>query len=239
MYNGNSILVTVCARGGSKSVKNKNIRLLNNRPLIWYSLDLVKGSRIVDGYIVSTDSDDIAKAVKDYGFNTYFKRPAYLAKDKVSRLEAIKHAVLWAEKKFKKRYDIISDLGVATPLKILEDLENSIKLLIETKASNILSVTPSRRNPYYNMVEIIDGKVCLVKKLKRKITDRKDAPEVYDMNDGVYVWRRDVLFSDAPIFNTDTKLYAMPNSRSVDIDEEFDYCLAEFLVNRFAGVTYD
>lgn len=232
MYNGRSILVTVCARGSSKSIKDKNIRLLNNKPLIWHTLDVVKESKIIDDYIVSTDSNDIAKAVKDYGFEIYFKRPDYLAEDKVSRLEAIRHAVLWAEKKFTKRYDIIADLGVATPLKISEDLEKAIKLLVENMASNILSVTPSRRNPYYNMVEMVDGKVSLVKGLKYEITDRKDAPEVYDMNDGIYAWWRDVLFSDTPTFNDNTQLYIMPNSRSVDIDEEFDFYLAESLVDK-------
>lgn len=232
MYNGKSILVTVCARGKSQGAKNKNIRLLDNKAVICYTLDIIKESKIVDDYVISTESNGIMKVVKNYGFDISFKRPAYLAGDKISRLEAVKHAVLWTEENLKRRYDIIIDLGVATPLKTSADLEKSVKLLVEAKASNVLSVTPSRRNPYYNMVERIDGKVALVKESSRKITDRKDAPEVYDMNDGIYVWRRNILFSGTPIFNIKTKIYIMPNARSVDIDEEFDFSLAEFLVNK-------
>ena len=232
MYNGKSILVTVCARGKSQGIKNKNIRLLDNKPLIYYTLDIIKESKIVDDYVISTDSNHIMQVVKDYGFDIYFKRPAYLAEDKISRLEAVKHAVLWVEENFKRKYDIIIDLGVATPLKISVDLENSVKLLVETKAANVLSVTPSRRNPYYNMIERVNGKVRLVKEPSHKITDRRDAPEIYDMNDGIYVWRRNILFSDARVFNTKTNIYIMPNARSIDIDEELDFSLAEFLINK-------
>lgn len=232
MYKGNSILATVCARGNSKGLKNKNIRLLNNKPLICYTLDIVKESSLIDNYIISTDSEDIIKIVKGYGFDVHFKRPEYLAGDKVSRVEAIRHAVLWAEKKFKCKYDVIADLGVATPLKNLEDFENSVKLLINTKASNVFSVTPSRKNPYYNMVEKKGRKVSRVKVLRKKITDRRDAPEVYDMNDGIFAWKRDVLFSDAPQFNKNTDIYIMPAARSIDIDEEFDYNLAKFLIKK-------
>lgn len=235
MYKGSSILVTVCARGGSKGIKNKNIMLLNNKPLICYTLDIIKESTIVDSYVISTDSEDIIKIVKDYGFDVHFKRPGYLAGDKVSRLEAVRHAVLWAEKNFKRRYNIVIDLGVATPLKNLNDLENSVKLLIGTKASNVFSVSPSQRNPYYNMVEKKGNKISLVKALRKKITDRRDAPKVYDMNDGIFAWKRDVLFSDAPQFNKNTALYIMPNVRSVDIDEEFDFNLAEFLIKKNIG----
>ncbi len=232
MHKGSSILATACARGNSKGLKNKNIRLLNNKPLICYTLDIIKESTIVDDYIISTDSDDIIKIVKDYGFDVYFKRPRYLAGDKVSRLEAVRHACLWAEDNFKRRYDIVVDLGVSTPLKTSEDLENAVKLLVNAKASNVFSVTLSRRNPYYNMVEKTGNRVSLVKALGKKIIDRRDAPEVYDMNDGISAWKRGVLFSNMPQFNKDTKIYIMPNIRSIDIDEEFDFNLAEFLIKR-------
>ena len=232
MYKGNSILVTVCARGNSKGVENKNIRLLDNKPLICYTLDVIKKSNMIDDYIISTDSSDIMKVIRNYGFDVYFKRPKYLAGGKVSRIEAIRHAVLWAEKNFKCRYDIIADLGVATPLKNSEDLKNSVELFVKSGAFNVFSVTPSRRNPYYNMVEKRGDRISLVKVLHKKITDRRNAPKVYDMNDGIFVWKRDVLFSNTPQFNRKTGIYVMPSARSVDIDEEFDFNMAEFLMKK-------
>ena len=236
MYKDYKVLATICARGGSKGVKNKNIRELNGKPLIIHSLDLIKESKIVDEYVFSTDSEDIIDIVKRYGFKIHFKRPDHLAGDKVSRIEPIRHAVTWAEENMGTKYDVIVDIGVATPLKNSEDMDNSIKLLIDTKCKNILSVTPADRNPYYNMVEEFEGKIRKVKELSTEITDRKDAPSVYNMNDAFNVWWKDNLFSENPQFSDETKIYVMPRERSVDIDEEIDFKIAELLSGTKAGV---
>lgn len=231
-YKENHILATICARGGSKGVKNKNIRLLAGKPLIQYSLELVKQSQLIDEYIVSTDSEAIMDIVKKSGYEIRFKRPDELAGDKVSRIEPIRHAVKWVEHNLQKKFDIIIDFGVATPLKNVEDVDNSLKLLVDSGASNILSVTPCHRNPYFNMVEQIEGKVTKVKQLPQRINDRQSAPQVFDMNDAFNVWRYDVLFSDQPQFNANTKIFIMPRERSIDIDEEMDFTIAEALVKR-------
>lgn len=232
MYKGKNILVTVCARGGSKGVKNKNIRFLNGRPMIYFTLELLKKCNLIDDYVVSTDSDAIIALVRKFGLEVLFKRPAALAGDKVSRMDAIKHAALWMEKYRGKKADIVVDLGVATPLKNVQDLENSIKLMVDNNASNVFSVTPCDRNPYYNMVEVSGGKISIVKKMRGKLTDRRDAPRVYSMNDGILVWRRGTLFGKDPFFGKNAKLYVMPRERSVDIDEEFDFALAETLLKK-------
>ncbi|MCK4965402.1 acylneuraminate cytidylyltransferase family protein [bacterium] len=232
MYKGYTIFTTVCARGGSKGVKNKNIKVLAGKPMICYTLDIIKKSKLIDDYVVSTDSSDIMKVVEDYGFAIRFKRPKKLAGDKVSRLEVIKHSVLWMEKHFNKSYDIVIDLGVATPLKTVKDVEGALMLLTDSKCSNVTSVAPSDRNPYYNMVEEVNGKVKVVKKAAKKLTDRRDAPKVYSMNDGINVFKRDVLFSKNPIINSKSKIYVMPEERSIDIDTETDFKFAEFLLEK-------
>lgn len=232
MYKGQKILVTVCARGGSKGVKNKNIRKINGKPLICYSLDLIKNSKLIDAYVISTDSEAIMKIVEKYGFKVYFKRPAALAGDKVQRTDAIKHAVLWMEQNKTGRIDIVVDLGVATPLKSLADMENSIKMLVNYKLMNVFSVAPCDRNPYYNMVEEVGGRIKIVKEIKSELKDRREAPEVFGMNDGILVWKRDVLFSKELFFNKKAKMYVMPRERSVDIDEESDFIYAEYLLKR-------
>jgi len=103
-----------------------------------------------------------------------------------------------------------------------EDIKNSIELLIIEKADNVFSVSPPYRNPYYNMVEIIDGNIKLVKDPPKKITRRQDAPIVYDMNDSIYVWWKKILFEKDTTFNDNTKIYIMPRHRGIDIDETFD-----------------
>lgn len=231
MYKGKRILATICARGGSKGVKNKNIRLLDNKPLIGYSLDLLINNSIVDDYVISTDSDEIIQVVRNLDFIVDFKRPPELAEDHVSRIDAIKHAVKWKESHTDQPFDIIADLGVATPLKNRDDLSNAIRLCIDNKADNILTVCPSSRNPYFNMVEVIDGKVRISKELKN-INSRQQAPAVYDMNDAFNIWRKEVLFADDPQFNESTLIYIMPRDRSVDIDEEEDFQFAELIIKR-------
>lgn len=238
MIEGLLVLATICARGGSKGVKNKNIRLLGEKPLIQYSLDLISGSRYIDDYVISTDSEEIIEVVKTLGFRIDFVRPSELAGDKVSRIDAIRHAVEWKEKKLKERFDIIIDFGVATPFKSVKDADGSLEMLIECKAENVFSVSPSARNPYYNMVEIIDDTVRTVKQLDEHITDRRDALKVFDMNDGFNVWMRDTLFTKSPQFNKNTKIFIMPRERSVDIDEEIDFAIAETLLKIKKHILY-
>lgn len=230
MYKNRNILATVCARGGSKGVKNKNIRLLNGKPLILYSLEIIKKSRYVDEYVISTDSDEILNIASQHSYRIDFKRPDELAGDKVSRIEPVRHAVEWIQKKRGIQYDVVIDLGVATPLKNEIDLDNVLETLIDSDCSNVFSVTPSSRNPYYNMVEETDGHISKVKQLA-KITDRRDAPSVYDMNDGFNAWKNEILFSENYQFNEKTKIYIMPRERSVDIDEEIDFSIAECFLN--------
>lgn len=231
MYKGKTILATICARGGSKGVKNKNIKLLNNKPLIEYSLELLKQSSLIDGYIISTESDKIIEVVKNLGYKIEFKRPIELAGDDVSRMDAIKHAVLSKEKTENTYYDIIVDLGVATPLKSVNDLDQVIKLCVDDNVENVFSVCPCAKNPYFNMVEVIDDQVKLVKETY-EITARQKAPSVYEMNDGFNVWTHNSLFSENSQFNNSTKIYIMPRLRSIDIDEEEDFMIAELILNK-------
>ena len=231
MYKGKKILATICARGGSKGVRDKNIRLLNNKPLIEYTLGLLQESSLIDGYIISTESDKIIQVVKNLGYKIEFKRPIELAGDDVSRIDAIKHAVRFKEQEEQTLYDIIVDLGVATPLKSVNDLNEVIELCIDNNVENVFSVCPCAKNPYFNMVEVIEGRVKLVKE-NYEITARQKAPLVYEMNDGFNVWTHSSLFSVNSQFNNSTKIYVMPASRSIDIDEEQDFMIAESMLKR-------
>jgi len=228
MYKKKKILATVCARGGSKGVKNKNIRELDGVPLIHYSLNNIRNSDLVDDYVISTESDEISKVVVDFGFKVEFKRPMELASDNVSRIDAIKHAVKWMMNSHRTEYDVIVDLGVATPLKSNEDLDNIIKLCIDKNVENVFSVSPSAKNPYFNIVEVVDNKVKLVKE-SYEITARQKAPQVFEMNDGFNVWTYETLFSPNPQFNKSTRIYVMPRERGIDIDEEIDFKIAEII----------
>lgn len=231
MFKGYKILCTICARGGSKGIPEKNKKIISGKELISYTIEVAKECNYIDDYIISTDDEDIMKIAYKYNIPVPFSRPKYLCKSNISRIYAVVHAVKWLEKNWGKNYDIIVDLSVTSPLRIVEDITNAIELLVNKKADNILSVSPAYRNPYYNMVEEINGKIKIVKKISKKIAKRQDAPVVYDMNDSINVWWKDVLLKHKSNLNENTKIYIMPRDRGIDIDDYFDFEIASLMLN--------
>ena len=147
-----NILCTVCARGGSVSLKNKNFRKLLNIPLITRTLIQAHKTKIFDKIVVSSDSNKILKISKKYSdFN--IKRPKKLSNSKSSKISAIKHALIQSEKIFKKKFEIIIDLDVTAPLRTKNDIIKAKKKFINKKYKNLISVCYSNKNPYFNMVE--------------------------------------------------------------------------------------
>jgi CMP-N-acetylneuraminic acid synthetase len=232
MYKNYKILCTICARGGSKGIPEKNKKIISGEPLIVYTIKVAKECDYFDDYIISTDDEDIIKIANIYNIPAPFKRPKYLCKSNISRIEAVIHAVNWVEENWKKNYNIVVDLSVTSPLRIVKDIKSAIELLVNEKADNVFSVSPAYRNPYYNMVENINGKIKKVKEFNGKITKRQVAPIVYDMNDSINVWWRDLLFKRRSNFNNNTKIYIMPRNRGIDIDEPFDLLVVSLILSK-------
>jgi CMP-N,N'-diacetyllegionaminic acid synthase len=232
MLNKMRILATICARGGSKGVPNKNIRLLNGKPLIAYTIECAKKYTKFDRIIVSTDSPKIAEVAKQYGADVPFLRPKELATDTSPKIPVLQHAVRYLEKEENDRYDLIVDLDPTSPLRTVEDIENCVNKMIEKNPNVVFSVTPAHKNPYFNMVEEKDGKVYLCKKLDEPITRRQDAPKVYAMNASIYVYKKDFLLNTDSVFSNNTMAVVMPEERSIDIDRPIDFEFVEFLMKR-------
>jgi CMP-N,N'-diacetyllegionaminic acid synthase len=226
-------LCTICARGGSKGVKNKNIRQLMDKPLIAHSIAQAKSSGIFDLVAISSDSEQILKVGEEWGADILIKRPDILATDQAAKLPVIQHCLKEVEKITGQFYDTVVDLDATSPLRIIEDIIGAVDLLEKRRVSNVITGMPSRRSPYFNLVEINqNGYVELSKTLSQPIVRRQDAPVCYDMNASIYVWNREVLLSNDKLFMPDTLLYAMPEERSIDIDSELDYDLVELIMKR-------
>ena len=226
-----SRLCTICARGGSKGVKGKNIRELHGRPLIAYSILQAKATQLFNAVAVDSDSEQVLELAKNWGADYLIKRPHELATDQSAKLPAIRHCVNEVERITGQRYDIIVDLDATSPLRIPEDIIGAVRLLEEKEVSNVITGAPSRRSPYFNLVEADDnGVVKLSKTLETPIVRRQDAPKCFDMNASVYVWKRETFFANLTIFNKDTLLYEMPEERSIDIDSELDFKLVEIIM---------
>lgn len=226
-----NILCTICARGGSKGVKNKNIKELNRKPLIAYTIEQAKASELFEHIVISTDSDDIAIVAKQYGAEVFFKRSEEMASDTAGKLDVIKDAFKRSEEHYNKTFDYLIDLDATAPLRSVDDILNSFKQFIENNNDNLITAMPSRRSPYFNLVEQDkDGKVYLSKKLDSAVVRRQDAPKSYDMNASIYIWTRDTILNENSIFLEKTGLYIMPEERSIDIDSELDFNFVEFLM---------
>ena len=225
------VLCTICARGGSKGVKNKNIKLLNGKPLIAYTIEQAQESGIFEHIVVSTDSDEIIEVAKKYGAEVFFKRDAKLASDTAGKLDVIKDAFRRSEKYYNTQFDYLVDIDATAPLRSIEDIIKSFEQFIKNDNDNLITATPSRRSPYFNLIEVdIKGKVQLSKTLDKGINRRQDAPKTYDMNASIYIWKRKTILNEHSLFLDKTGLYVMPEERSIDIDSNLDFKIVECLL---------
>lgn len=229
----NNILVTICARGGSKGIPGKNIKMLNGIPLIAYTIKVGKlfAEKYSADISLSTDDNSIKKVAEQFGLYTVYQRPSEFATDKAGKIEAIKDLLLFEEKTNSKIYDFVLDLDVTSPMRTIEDLENAYNILHNTPAAyNIFSVSPANRNPYFNMVESKnDGFVSLVKK-SEVIKCRQEAPDVYDLNASFYFYRR-FFFEDGwkTCFTDKSLAYVVPHI-CFDLDNPIDFVIMEVLL---------
>ncbi|MEF8847731.1 MAG: acylneuraminate cytidylyltransferase family protein [Candidatus Thermoplasmatota archaeon] len=227
------ILSTICARGGSKGVENKNIRELQGKPLIAYTIEYLKNWDKADTMICSTDSKEIAGYAKKYGAEVPFLRPKNLATDKTAKFPVLQHAVKVCEKHYNEKYDILVDLDPTAPIRKQEDIEKAFVKFKNSNADVLYSVVEARKNPYFNMVEVDDqGYAHLSKKLEDTVVRRQDAPKVYDMNASIYIFDRDFILKNDGLHDGKEIIYVMDDISSFDIDREIDFEFIEFLLEK-------
>lgn len=225
-------LCTICARGGSKGVRNKNIRDLLGKPLIAYSIEQAERTKLFDIIAVSSDSKEILNVAGQYGVQELVKRPSHIATDEAPKLPAIQHCVQTVEQNVSIQFDTIVDLDATSPLRYIEDIVGAVELLEKRNANIVLTGTPSRRSPYFNMVEESEDSVHLVLPPASLYARRQDTPPTYDLNASVYVWKRDWLFTSQTLFGKGSQLFVMPPERSIDIDSELDFTVVECLMKQ-------
>ena len=227
------ILGTICARGGSKGIKNKNIRLLLGKPLIAHSINALKSWGKADRLICSTDSMEIQKIAQKYGAEIPFIRPAELATDKADKHSVLQHALKFCEEQENVKYDYIVDLDPTSPLRTVKDIDLSFnKLINNPEADLIFSVFKAHKNPYFNMVELDSkGYAYLCKTPEKVIVARQFAPIVYSMNASIYIYRRRSLIGTSNLFSGKSIIHEM-SDLTIDIDIESDFEYIEFIVKK-------
>ena len=227
------VLGVILARGGSKGIPKKNIKLLNRKPLIAYTIESALESRIFDELIVSTDSEEIAEISRKYGAKVPFMRPPELAGDEVWSRDALKHAVLECEKIYKKRYDYVIELPCIAPLRNAVHIREAFDKLVSTKADSVTSVVQMGDKHPVRMKRIVNDR------LKDFTTEfpegegsrRQDLEPCFIRNGAIYAMTRDCIVKKFSRHGDICRPYIMDEKSSINIDTVLDFKLAEILLN--------
>lgn len=227
MINDKRVLAVIPARGGSKGVPRKNVRLLAGKPLIAWTIEEAKKSKYIDRLILTSEDDEIIETAKAYGCEIPFIRPSELAGDTTSGIAPILHALEQIE-----GYDYIVVLQPTSPFRLVGDIDSCIKRLIETKSPACVSVTESGSSPYWMYKVNEAGMMQPLIQQEELITNRQELPIAYVLNGAVYVAEVDWFMQSQSFLTKDTTAFVMPKERSYDIDTEEDFLWSEWLMNR-------
>ena len=213
------------ARGGSKGIPEKNIQLLNGKPLIGYTIELLKNCRQIDEFIVSTESDKIGKVARQFGARV-LKRPGYLAQDDSSMADVVRHVALKMPD-----YDFYATLYPTVPFRLPEDVDQAIDKLSNSNYESLVSITPVTVHPYGGYS--IQGEDLITNLKTINVYRRQDMKPLYQAMGGPYIVRREFVAQLGNNMYTEHKTYyKITNLRAIDIDEEIDLKFAEFLIEK-------
>lgn len=222
------VLTIIPARGGSKGIPHKNIKPLNGKPLIYYTIDCARSICADEDICVSTDDPEIIKCVENYGLKIPFVRPAELATDTAGTYEVLLHALDFYEKQG-RHYDVVLLLQNTSPFRNAEHVKEALKLYRE-EIDMVVSVNQTKTNPYYNCFEE-DADGFLKKTIDiTSIFRRQDAPMTYEYNGAIYVINVKQL-KKMPLGQFTRRVkYVMDDIHSVDLDNMTDWIYAEFII---------
>jgi CMP-N-acetylneuraminic acid synthetase len=226
---GVNAVAFIFARGGSKGLPHKNIRPLNGKPLIQYSIEIALATTNIEKVFVSTDDAAIASIARDAGAEI-IDRPKDLATDTSPEWLSWRHAIEHVYSTYGK-FDVFVSLPATSPLRSEADVSAAIEQLSNTCSDICISITPANRSPYFNMVkQNEDGCVELVNRTAAGVYRRQDAPVVFDITTVVYAAKPSFILRENALFDGKVTSVLIPKDRAVDIDDIYDFMLAEAIV---------
>jgi len=226
------ILGAIPARGGSKSVPKKNIRSLAGKPLIAHTIETALKCSLITDVVVSTDDDKIRKIAIKYGAKAPFLRPKELATDTALAIPTIQHTVGEMEKIRGLKYDYIIMLQPTAPLRTYQDLTEALIKLIKSDADGIISVVDVDNWHPMKMKKFENGLLVDYQKPPVENPPRQILPPVYIVNGAIYATKRDVFMNRGTFQGEKCLGYIMPPERSVNIDTEVDFIVAEYMLQK-------
>ena len=223
----------IFARGGSKGLPGKNVRLLDGKPLIAWSIEHARAVKRIERVIVSTDCQQIADVAHQHGAEVPFIRPKELALDDSPEWLAWQHALNYLKETEGILPKVMVSVPATAPLRSVTDLNNCLDEYGKGDVDAVVTVTDASRSPYFNMVKRNpDGTVALVIPPSTTLTRRQDAPIVYDMATVAYVLRPEFVMTHQSIFDGRVRAVHVPLERAIDIDTLMDFTIAEFYLSQ-------
>ena len=224
------ILGIIPARGGSKGISRKNIKLLAGQPLLKYTTDVASKSKYLTTVILSTEDDEILEVGKSLGIATPFKRPASLSEDTSSSLDVIKHALSFYEEKG-EYFDAICLLQVTSPFRTVSFLDDAIKKFIDSKSDALVSVleVPHEYNPHWTFKADLNNQLSITTGEQNIISRRQDLPKTYHRDGSIYLTKTSVILNSNSLFGNSLAYILSNKSTHVNIDTMEDWNKAELV----------
>ncbi|SCY45112.1 CMP-N,N'-diacetyllegionaminic acid synthase [Pseudobutyrivibrio sp. AR14] len=223
-------IAIIPARSGSKGLKNKNIKPLNNKPLMAYTIEAAKKSGIFDEIMVSTDSEEYAKIAQEYGASVPFYRTQETSNDNSSSWDVVKEVL----NNYKESFDLVCLLQPTSPLRIDEDIKAAFDIYTKKNAKVVISVCETEHSPLLCGQLPNDGNLNSFINIENN-KRRQDLAKYYRLNGAIYLVDVDYLYTGKDLFSKDSYAYIMPPERSVDIDTLMDFKIAELYLQEFIG----
>ncbi len=227
MYKDKTLLAIIPARSGSKGVTDKNIKELCGAPLLSYSIKQAHESKVVDYIYLSTDSKKYAETGKRFGAQVPFLRPESISTDKSLADEFIIHAIdsIMLDG---KSFDYFIVLQPTSPMRKAEDIEKAFKMAVDNALDSVVSVCAAEHPiQYYNTL----NNDLSMNNFIPKVQNRQDYKKYYRVNGALYICTTKQYKENRSFYGENSKAYIMDSNSSIDIDTEFDFKLAELLIN--------
>lgn len=226
-----NILGVITARGGSKGIPGKNVKLLGGKPLIAYTIEQAKQSDLITHLVVSTDDEEIARVCREHEAEVPFMRPKELAEDDTTHLPVMQHAITEAEKQNGVTFDYVVIFQPTSPFRTKDDIDGTIQKLIDTGADSAVSVC-EWYEAHPTKAKRLEGDDVLPYFDKEASTRRQELAKAYKRSAAVYVMKRDGVMRGkkaSDLYGERIVGFVVPAERSIDIDTPRDFALAEWM----------
>lgn len=226
MIDGKRILAIIPARGGSKGLPGKNIKLLGSKPLIAWTIEAALSAKLIEKTVVSTDCQKIAKISRTYGADVPFIRPDELSTDTATTSDVIFHAI----DSVKEDFDVIVLLQPTSPFRTTKDIENAYELYNSSNTSSVVSVCLAEKSPYWYFSRDNIGMISPILNMEGQFSRRQELPDTYFLNGAIYIVDVKKFLSHKKFIFNDSLSYVMSKESSIDIDEPIDFKLAQLIL---------